>query len=243
MKYQLQYKPYNENSILIQWPSLIDENILSDILNFNQILRDNLFKKILYINNAYNSLLIVYKECEFNFKEEIKSMESLYSSSLNLSNFQYKLWEIPVCYDVSFGVDLELLSREKQMSINDMVSKHTSSLYTVYFIGFLPGFMYLGGLNSDLYFPRKASPRQYIAKGSVAIGGMQTGVYPTSSPGGWNIIGNTPILFFDVTKDSPCFVSAGDKIKFVAIDHNEHELITKQIASGSYKIKNHLYNG
>jgi len=113
---------------------------------------------------------------------------------------------------------------------------HSNNIYTVFFMGFLPGFMYLGGLDERLFFNRKPNPRLHIAKGSVAIGGKQTGVYPSKSAGGWNIIGRTPISFFNIKDEIPCFTKAGDKIKFVPISLDEYHRIEKRIVKNTYTI-------
>jgi len=107
----------------------------------------------------------------------------------------------------------------------------------VFFIGFLPGFLYLGGLNERIAMPRKATPRLRVPKGAVAIGGSQTGVYPAESSGGWNIIGNSPVLFFNIENLDPCFAKTGDKISFERISLEEHATIKKQIENNTYQLK------
>ena len=142
-----------------------------------------------------------------------------------------------------FGVDLEVISKEKGLTKEQIITLHSASVYTVYFIGFLPGFLYLGGLNEKLHIPRKSTPRLQIKKGSVAIGGNQTGVYPNESPGGWNIIGNTPISFFDVSKDKPCFAKAGDGIVFHSISVKEHADIMTLMHQNTFKLESEVMSG
>ena len=107
----------------------------------------------------------------------------------------------------------------------------------IYFIGFLPGFLYLGGLDERLFTPRKSTPRLRIEKGAVAIGGKQTGIYPQESPGGWNIIGNSPIQFFDNSKNTPCFAKAGDKLQFYSITLKEHHDIKVLVDAGVFQLE------
>ena len=126
--------------------------------------------------------------------------------------------EIPVHYGGKFGPDLKALATELGLSITAVVDLHTEATYTVYFIGFQPGFPYLGGLSEALYFPRHATPRTKVPAGSVGIGGEQTGVYPFESPGGWQLLGQTDIPLFDLTKASPTLLKAGDTLKFKAVD-------------------------
>ncbi|MGP4864023.1 5-oxoprolinase subunit PxpB [Psychrobacter sp. T6-5] len=126
--------------------------------------------------------------------------------------------EIPVHYGGKYGPDLAAMAASLEMSIDAVVDLHTSAIYTVYFIGFQPGFPYLGGLSESLHFPRHTNPRTHVPAGSVGIGGEQTGIYPFASPGGWQLLGQTDTALFDLTKDSPTLLSAGDTLCFTAID-------------------------
>ncbi|GAB1858568.1 5-oxoprolinase subunit PxpB [Flavobacteriaceae bacterium MHTCC 0001] len=240
MKFKLNYKPFSEHAILIEWPQQIDEAILYDILNFKAYLQKEIELKIKSMYHAYASLLIVYNIEGFNYDENIIALAQLYSKKKKGQKVSKTLWKIPVCYDTSFGVDLEEFAKEKQCSITDIVSKHKAPIYTVYFNGFLPGFMYLGGLDASLFTPRKASPRLKIEKGAVAIGGQQTGIYPSESPGGWQIIGNSPINFFDVSNTVPCFTKAGDLIQFFEISLKEYTNTKHLVEAGVYQIQNQV---
>ena len=178
---------------MVEWPSKIDKNILGDVISFKNILQKSVIKEYVYIKPAYNSILIVYKFTIDDVYGEISKLKKLYSTRISIIKSAFKHWRIPVCYDAVFGLDLKEISDQKRMSKNAIIKLHSQAVYTVYFIGFLPGFLYLGGLDDKLHFPRKATPRKKEKKGAVAIGGNQTGVYPNESPGGWQIIGNSPI--------------------------------------------------
>jgi len=131
---------------------------------------------------------------------------------------QGKHVEIPVQYGGKYGPDLAAMANDLNLSVEAVVELHTKATYTVYFIGFQPGFPYLGGLSESLYFPRHAIPRTQVPAGSVGIGGEQTGVYPFESPGGWQLLGQTDTALFDLTKTSPTLLNAGDTLTFKAID-------------------------
>lgn len=126
--------------------------------------------------------------------------------------------EIPVRYGGQYGPDLKSMATELGLSVEAVVNLHTEATYTVYFIGFQPGFPYLGGLSESLYFPRHAIPRTQVPAGSVGIGGEQTGVYPFESPGGWQLLGQTDTALFDLDQASPTLLSAGDTLQFRAVD-------------------------
>jgi len=240
--FQLKYKPYGERSILVEWPSEINETILNDVLNFKNKLKNQFIESKIEIKSAYNSLLITYDYTIDNINGEILDLKSLYSNKKELQKTSIKLWKIPVCYDDEFALDLEGISSQKKLSKSNIIELQSSPIYTVYFIGFLPGFLYLGGLDEKLYVPRKSTPRLQVKKGAVAIGGNQTGIYPNESPGGWNIIGNSPIVFFNASKDMPCFAKPGDKIQFIQIGMKEYKDISTLIEAGVYQMESEVIN-
>ncbi len=125
--------------------------------------------------------------------------------------------EIPVVYGGESGPDLEDVARYAGMAPERVVELHASAQYLVYFLGFSPGFPYLGGLPAALAVPRLEAPRTRVPAGSVAIGGGQTGIYPVESPGGWRIIGRTPLLMFDSRQDPPALLAMGDRLRFVPV--------------------------
>ncbi len=238
----LTYKPFGAKAILIEWQSIIDNDILEDILLFKEKITSTNNTEIVDIIQGYNSLTIVYQNYISSFNDEVHQLKLVYAATLKekkQNNFQ---WQIPVCYDVTFGIDLEEISKKSNLAIDQIIQLHTSALYKIYFIGFLPGFLYLGGLHQQLFFDRKPNPRLNVPKGSVGIGGKQTGVYPNNSAGGWNIIGKTPINFFDVEKENPCFAKAVDFIKFKSISLDEYYEIEKEIAQKKYQLIKTLHN-
>lgn len=129
--------------------------------------------------------------------------------------------EIPVVYGGDFGEDLDSAARELGLSPDALSARHAAGAYTVAMIGFAPGFPYLSGLDPALALPRLATPRTRVPAGSVAIGGAQTGLYPRESPGGWRLIGRTPLRLFDPARASPSLLAPGDRVRFVAIDARE----------------------
>ena len=239
--FKLTYKPFGERSILIEWPSKIDKNILYDILSFKNSIETN-SNSILEIKLAYCSLLISYNFFIEDYGQRVEKLKLLYSEKNNFKQPSKALWKIPVCYDSEFAIDLNELSISLNLTEQEIISIHTKPTYLVYFVGFLPGFLYLGGLNKKLHYPRKSSPRLQITKGAVAIGGNQTGVYPNESPGGWNIIGNSPIHFFNVNLKLPCFAKAGDKIQFYSISKNEYTNIKALVEAGVYQLESEVIN-
>jgi inhibitor of KinA len=131
--------------------------------------------------------------------------------------------EVPVCYENEFAPDLREVAWHAELSVEQVVQRHSSATYRVTCVGFTPGFPYLSGLPAELATPRRDSPRKRIPPGSVGIGGTQTGIYPSVSPGGWNIIGRTPLRLFDVEREPPALFQAGDRVRFRRISREEFE--------------------
>lgn len=142
---------------------------------------------------------------------------------VRISKSEIRIVEIPVCYDPEFAPDLDDVARHAQMSTKQVIDLHSTAEYRVACIGFVPGFPFLAGLPKKLATPRRDVPRKEIPPGSVGIGGAQTGVYPLRSPGGWNLIGRTPLKLFDPTKDPPTLLRAGDRVRFRAITREQFE--------------------
>ncbi|WP_298312654.1 5-oxoprolinase subunit PxpB [uncultured Aquimarina sp.] len=219
---KFQYKRYSEHAILIQGPSKIDENLLENLLFYKKSIENFYGKLIIEVILSYNSLLIYYVSTIENVYDEVLTLKSLFSDEFENQVRKKRLWKVPVCYSNSLAPELSSFAVNKSMEIDEVISLHTTPLYTVYFIGFLPGFLYLGGLDEKLVTPRKSTPSQKLEQGSVAIGGNQTGIYPCDSPGGWHVIGRAPVRFFDINADNCCFASPGDKIQFMSITEEQY---------------------
>ena len=236
MKFQLTYKLFGRSAILVEWPANISQEIIQDIISFERQVKE--IDSILDTIIAYNSLLIRYQNPIIDKELTISQLKKIYAASSYLIKQDQFLWQIPVCYDVSFGIDLEEIANKKKCSVAEIIRLHTEGDYLVYFIGFQPGFLYLGGLHQTLHVSRKSNPRLRVDKGSVAIGGIQTGIYPQNSSGGWNIIGKSPLNFFDINASEPCFAKPGDRIQFVAVDIHTFYQIEREVANQKFRIKN-----
>lgn len=240
-KLVVNYFQFSSKSILINWDNSINNHILFDVLSFMQAIKLS-DKSILEVRNTYCSLLVSYTFTIDNIYSEINSLNLIYLHKKKYNISEKKIWKIPVCYNEYFGKDLVNISKNIKLNVEEIIKLHNENTYTVCFLGFLPGFLYLSNLNKKLYFPRKSDPDLNIIKGSVGIGGSQTGVYPSNSPGGWNIIGNSPIDFIGGDfNDKISFATPGDLIKFIPISQDDHKHILNNL--GSYKIDSEVFNG
>ncbi|EDP69781.1 3-methyl-2-oxobutanoate hydroxymethyltransferase [Flavobacteriales bacterium ALC-1] len=236
----LKYSQFNSYSILIEWKAIIDENVLEDVLRFKLCIEKEYIKEKVEVISTYNSILIVYNISIENVNTKISNLKALYSKLDKVKTLNTSTWKIPVCYHDDFATDLEGFSNKKKLSKAEIIKLHSGTIYTVFFIGFLPGFLYLGGLDSKLHFDRKITPNLNVKKGSVAIGGEQTGIYPQDSPGGWHIIGNSPIALFDSNSNPPCFIKAGDKIQFHPVSILEYSAIKESVEASKFNLSSLL---
>jgi KipI family sensor histidine kinase inhibitor len=138
--------------------------------------------------------------------------------------------EVPVCYGGEFGPDLEEVAATCGLAVAEAIALHGASPHVVYMLGFAPGFPYIGGLDPRLAVPRRATPRAKVPAGSVAIARDQTSIYPNESPGGWNLIGRTPVALFDMNADPPCLLQPGDRVRFVAVSARQYDAIAQRRA-------------
>ncbi len=238
-----QIKPMGDRAILIDFEPEISEKTLKKLLIVKEIIENELVEDKVEVINTYHSLLIVYVFTIENIYDKVSSLKELISRANIGKNINSQIYHIPVCYEEEFGLDLELISKEKNLKISEIIHLHTTPIYTVYFTGFLPGFLYLGGLDEKLQISRKSSPRMKVEKGAVGIGENQTGIYPKTSPGGWQVIGNSPATFFDKNRNPPCIISAGDKVKFYSINKAQYLQISEEIKATNFQLKSEKYHG
>lgn len=145
-----------------------------------------------------------------------------------------RLWRLPVCYEGGFAPDLAEVAQRTRLRADQVIDLHAGATYFAYVLGFMPGFAYLGGLPRQLDLPRRKEPRVRVPQNSVAIAGEMTAVYPWESPGGWHLIGRTPVALFDLRRQQPILWDAGDEVRFEPVDRATHDRIAAQVAEGSF---------
>lgn len=217
--------PASDSSLLVEFGETISPKLHEQVLALFHILVSQGDSRIRNLHPAYASLLIDFDPMRWSHEELTAHVRELIGRSKSSDARISRAITIPVCYDPEFGPDLSDVATIHHISVNEVARLHTSAKYLVYFLGFSPGFAYLGGLPEQLRTPRLSTPRGRVAAGSVGIGGDQTGVYPIQSAGGWRIIGRTPVRMFDVSGDPPTRLQPGDVVQFDAIDRLEFERI------------------
>jgi len=214
----MRFEIVSVDSVIIYFGNKICENVAHDVRQAFHALKKERPPHVIEIIPSYTSILISYDFLQVGYKKICKDIsEVLEHANEFYDEIATRTISIPVCYDLDLGLDLELLSKRAKMSIEDVISLHVSKKYFVYAIGFSPGFPYMGEVDDKIATPRLANPRAKVPKGSVGIADNQTAIYPQQSPGGWNILGRTPIEMFDVSYDGFSYLQVGDKVKFEAI--------------------------
>jgi len=227
------YQPYSifplgDSALTIDFGNIISEDINKKVLQLFHHLKAVANKNIVDLVPAYSSLTVYYDVAFLHhsdktaFEAITEILEECLSRTLNIPEKQNKYFDIPVCYSKKFGIDLNYLSDQNHLLIEEIIEIHTSKIYKVYMLGFLPGFTYMGEVDQRISIARKPTPVKLLA-GAVGIAGRQTGIYPLESPGGWQIIGRTPTKVFRKENKCPVLFYPGDEVKFHSISEDEFE--------------------
>ena len=224
--------PMGDQALIIEFGDRVDPALSAHIAALAQRLRDSRPIGVLDIVPAYSTLALHYDSAAVGAgASPYEALAATIGAWLKTQSVESpgtgRMVEIPVCYGGTFGEDLAALARSRGLSSDEVIEIHSGADYHVHMLGFVPGFAYLGGLDARLATPRRDTPRPRVPAGSVAIAGGQTGVYPLDTPGGWQIIGRTPIPLFRPDASPPSLLNAGDTVRFVPISAQEFESRSK----------------
>lgn len=200
----------------------ISESTHKKIFTLITHLIHNPIQGIINIHPGYTSMLFTLDKMA-NMDDTIQAVENSLDMVQNSEPPEAKLVEVPVLYGGNYGKDIQRVVQFSRLSEDEIIQRHQSGNYLVYFLGFSPGFPYIGGMDQDLKTPRLQTPRKRVPQGSVAIAGGQTGIYPFPSPGGWNLIGRTPLKIFNISNPKNSLIQMGDKVQFKSISEDEYE--------------------
>jgi inhibitor of KinA len=215
--------PCGDQAVSIELGDSIDLEVNRKVLHLFERLRVRPVPGIKDLIPSYRSLLIQYDPMRLSL-EELKDILDAHWSGLGQGGSPRRdIVEIPVCYGGSFGPDLPGVAEYHGLTPGEVIALHAAPTYQVYMIGFTPGFPFLGGLDPRLQTPRKKTPRGKVPAGSVGLADKQTGIYSLDSPGGWQLIGRTPVKLFDLSRGKPLFLEAGDRVRFCPIPEREFE--------------------
>lgn len=239
----MEIKQYTEDSITLELGEEISPELNKQLVNLRKYIDSFEIESIVETIISYTRLVIYYDALRTNAEEIINWIKAIDIHQIAQENYAYRVVEIPVCYEKEYGPDLKLFE-EAGLTQEDVIQRHANKEYLVYMLGFMPGFVYLGGLDEKLFKNRLDSPRTNIKAGSVGIAGQQTGVYPFDSPGGWNLIGRTPIKLYDLRRgEDTILYDAGDRLIFRPITSKQFKAIEKEVEAGTYEVKVQVEGG
>ncbi|MCI6004051.1 MAG: 5-oxoprolinase subunit PxpB [Blautia sp.] len=224
-----------DSSLLVEFGNEISPAINKKITTTLNLMREQHIEGVVDVIPAFCSLLINYDPRVISYEELKDRMMGLVKMEGQTGQDRKRIFEIPVCYGGEYGPDIASIAAHAGLSEEEVIRIHSSRDYLIYMLGFLPGFCYLGGLDERIHTPRLANPRIKINAGSVGIGGSQTGIYPLDSPGGWQLMGMTPVRTYDPGREVPILLEAGDYIRFVPVDEAEYKRIKESVERGEYQ--------
>lgn len=228
---EIQIDPLGDSALVVQFADEVNEESHEKVMGFIRALEKDPFEGFLEAVPTYTNVTVFYNpllikkdgdQQQTVFENVRSTIENYISQNDGYTNKQSNTVEIPLLYGDEFGPDLEYVAENNHLSIEEVIQIHSKNDYLVYMIGFTPGFPFLGGMDERIEAPRKETPRTAIPAGSVGIAGKQTGIYPFESPGGWQIIGRTPVDLFLPENNPPTLIKPGDHLRFVPIDQEEY---------------------
>lgn len=224
-----------ESCIVVEFADLIDRGANDAVMNLKRRLEEQRNVRIVECLPTYRSLAVYFDPLLSKREKVISALTRALASEASAVSSAHRVISIPVCYGGEYGPDIDTVSAHAGITAEEVISRHCGRVYHCYMIGFVPGFAYLGGMDESIATPRLQNPRTVIKGGSVGIAGKQTGIYPIDSPGGWQLIGRTPLRLFTPEATPPTLIEAGYGVRFCRISEDEYEAVRKQVESGTYR--------
>lgn len=234
----METKILNEQTIIYYFQNEINPDIFQQVQVVTDYIKQQAISAILEVIPSYRAIMLtvdITKDTPQNIVHQLQ-LDTLDLNHTGTGQPK-RIINLPVCYGEDYGPDLEEVASVHNLTTEQVIELHTKEDYLIYLLGFMPGFPFLGGLNTQLHTPRRSEPRTQIPAGSVGIANSQTGLYPKASPGGWQIIGQTPIEVFDIERQPMCLYQPGNYIHFYSITQDEFQTIVEQQQAGSYNYK------
>jgi KipI family sensor histidine kinase inhibitor len=224
-----------DRALVVEFGDDVDHALSAEVLRLGAIIAAEALPGVVETVPTFRSLMVHYDPLTTSAAELTRAVAGLLDRRKSLRGAA-RLWHIPVCYEDELAPDLGEVARLTGLAPGDVAALHSGTPYHVYMLGFLPGFPYLGDLPKALALPRRADPRLRVPAGSIAIATSLTAIYPYDSPGGWHLIGMTPLLFFDPGRVPPALLAAGDRVQFEPIDADAFAAIRRAVEAGDYPV-------
>jgi inhibitor of KinA len=207
----------------VEFEERIDPAVNARVIRLAAALRSAAIAGVRDVVPTYRSVAVYFDPVRTQGDDLVRRLEREASDLPRTSAERRAPIQVPVCYGGEFGPDLADVANQARMTLDEVIALHSRGVYRVYMLGFLPGFAYMGLVDPKIATPRRATPRVRVSKGSVGIAGRQTGIYPSDTPGGWQLLGRTPSEPFNISRPSPFLFEAGDSVRFVPVDRSEYE--------------------
>ena len=232
----VQFLSAGDTAMVVQFGQVIDRVLSDQVLALSRRIRALSIPGVVDLVPTFRSLLINYDPTQVRGADLQATLEGLLESG-DTEAQAVRQWSVPVCYDGEYAPDLQEVAQTAGLSADEVVQLHTDTQFHVYMIGFVPGYPYMGDLPKSLVLPRRSNPRTRVPPGSVAIASTMTAVYPIESPGGWHLIGATPIRLFDTRLEAPALFKPGDKGRFKPVAAAEYQRIREAVQADEYEVQ------
>ncbi len=231
----MRFLPAGDTAVIVEFGDRIDRLLSERVLRLSALLRAAKLPGVVETVPTFRSLMVHYDPCATDGASLTAAIENLLDNSRGEAK-PVTLWRIPACYAASHGPDLAEVAQRTGLSMEEIVGLHSNTRFHIYMLGFVPGYPYMGDLPEPLVLPRRADPRVRVPPGSIAIATSMTAIYPLESPGGWHLIGATPIRLFDPRRSRPALLGAGDAVRFEPITVREFDAIRAAVAADTYRV-------
>ena len=230
------FLPAGDTALVVEFGDVIDRALSERVLALAQEIRSAAVVGVRATVPTFRSLVVHYDPLTTSGSELADRIRALSSRAAH-SAPRRRWWRLPACYAAEYAPDLATVAERTGLHAADVIERHAGTQFHVYMIGFVPGYPYMGDLPAELHLPRRADPRTRVPAGSIAIASSLTAIYPVESPGGWHLIGATPVRLFDPTWERPSLLAPSDAVQFEPIPSEEYQSIGAEIAAGRYTIK------
>jgi len=224
--------PCGDRALTVELGDRIDESVNARVCKLAALISQTKLPGVQETVPTFRALLVLYDPGITSYPKLRRALTRLLTKCEHADAAGGRIFELPVLYN---GPDLPDVAAHAGISESEVVARHSKPAYLIYMLGFLPGFAYLGGLDPSIVTPRLTTPRTKIPAGAVGIGGEQTGIYPLDSPGGWRLIGMTPVKPYDPAREEPILYRAGDRIRFIPVDQAVYDKIRAEVEAGTYR--------
>lgn len=228
-----QIRSFGDTGFSVEFGEGIDRGVNAMVMALHAALRDADLSGVVETIPSFRALLVQYDPLiasRAGLEEKVRAM----LPGLKPQARAGRLWRLPVCYAPDFGPDLAEVAERCKLTPDEVIAKHTSGRFFVYMLGFMPGLAYMGGLDAGLHLPRRSSPRTKVPQGSVAIAESMTTIYPWESPGGWHLIGRTPLKLFEAAREEPILLAAGDEVTFAPVTADDYAAMLARVEAGQF---------